>query len=376
MVLTHNRVYNNFKSGIQKISSSGTNVKQQVFRPLCPPPRTTSITTNGSGGTSRGKIQSLPTFLNRMAMNSSNARWSKKNKSLRFQVKTGSVGRRKKALLSGTVGSSAAAKRAWKRRARYCSRPCKSIISPPDFSDKLAEWGGYHWEEISTIDGVFSIQGDDWTGGGGTGPEDDGHYIYPLPANHTFRFYGTTYNSIKISVNGYISFTHTSNNWNTHELPSEEDPDALLAAWWTDLEVPTEAPQGVVYIYMDNNENLVIQYTGMAPYNKPQAPRLTFQIILECNTGNNNGCFKFQYKEVSEVAPDTLAGAAEPCFSCLSIGYENEDGTNGSQLLYSNTENENHNNPWLSHPASESGWLMIPDNGGYASFPFGNIVNN
>jgi len=110
--LTHNRVRNNFRSGTETIiTSTGTKIIERSMRPM---PKLMSTSTNGFGETSRG---ALP--LNRTTRNYSII--NKKSNALNKWVKKTTL--RKNALTSGTVGSSAAAKRAWARRSKYTAKP-------------------------------------------------------------------------------------------------------------------------------------------------------------------------------------------------------------------------------------------------------------
>jgi len=110
--LTHNRVRNNFRSGTETIiTSTGTKIIERSMRPM---PKLMSTSTNGFGETSRG---ALP--LNRTTRNYSII--NKKSNALNKWVKKTTL--RKNALTSGTVGSSAAAKRAWARRSKYTVKP-------------------------------------------------------------------------------------------------------------------------------------------------------------------------------------------------------------------------------------------------------------
>jgi len=112
MVLTHGRVYNNFKSGTEHIKKGNTKVILQ--RSLKPLPGLMKYQTNGKDETSRASGRSgLPAAIRKTR----SRRW------LYFPPST----TRKKALTSGTVGTSAAVKRAWARRSRYSTSQNRPI---------------------------------------------------------------------------------------------------------------------------------------------------------------------------------------------------------------------------------------------------------
>ena len=103
--LTHGRVYNDFRSGIEHIQSAdGVKILQRTMKPL---PGLMKYQTNSKDETSRASGRTgLPAAL---ATRYGSRRW------LYLRPSTS----RKTALTSGTVGTSAAVKRAWARRSRY-----------------------------------------------------------------------------------------------------------------------------------------------------------------------------------------------------------------------------------------------------------------
>ena len=79
-----------------------------------PLPKLMSIATNGKGETRRGGGSLGPVIRNYSIIN---------RKSNALNMWTQKTTLTKNALTSGTVGSSAAAKRAWARRSRYTANP-------------------------------------------------------------------------------------------------------------------------------------------------------------------------------------------------------------------------------------------------------------
>ena len=107
--LTHGRVYNDFRSGLEQIKDQDGNIKETIQRSLRPLPRLMKTQTNGKDETSRASGRTgLPAAIRR--------RYGSRNWLYSRPSTT-----RKKALTSGTVGTSAAVKRAWARRSRYSS---------------------------------------------------------------------------------------------------------------------------------------------------------------------------------------------------------------------------------------------------------------
>lgn len=51
----------------------------------------------------------------------------------------------------------------------------------------------------------------------------------------TFRFAGTNYTSVKISSNGNAHFSTASTAYNNVAIPNTARPNAMIAAFWDDL---------------------------------------------------------------------------------------------------------------------------------------------
>jgi len=112
--LTHNRVRNNFRSGTETIQNHNSGVTQRIERSMKPLPKLMNTNTNGKDETSRGGSSLGPVTRNYRIVN-------RRSMALNFWKKPTTL--RKHALVSGTVGASAAAKRAWARRAKYTAAP-------------------------------------------------------------------------------------------------------------------------------------------------------------------------------------------------------------------------------------------------------------
>ncbi|MFH1680536.1 MAG: right-handed parallel beta-helix repeat-containing protein, partial [Candidatus Eisenbacteria bacterium] len=176
---------------------------------------------------------------------------------------------------------------------------------------------GFTWEDISS---------------GGTSPSlGDDDYV-EIPLSFDFPFYGVAYASLKISSNGYLTFGPDGTDYSNDSIPCTQDPDALVAVFWDDLD-PTlggsvhyhSAPDQVIVQYED-----VQRYGGSDPY--------TFQVVLY-----ENGSIDFRYL----VMYGPVDGA--------TIGIEGPYGIVGLPVAY-NTAYLHHNLrvriedafPWLT----------------------------
>lgn len=186
---------------------------------------------------------------------------------------------------------------------------------PDDFGNSWIdsnEPGGpsFNWVDISDI-------GDELTAL--TGTWDDNTSV-DLPFD--FGFYGESYGSATVSVNGWITFGgFTGGGFTNTEIPNPNEPNNLLAVFWDDLDMRTE---GTVYTYHDQSANrFIIQWDGV-PKSFDGGSEMTFQAIL-----NANGSIVYQYYSMN--------GNLE----ANTVGIENADGTDGLQVAFNTSYVEN-----------------------------------
>jgi len=132
----------------------------------------------------------------------------------------------------------------------------------------------------------------------------------PFELGFPFYFYGNEYNSVRVSTNGFLSFTSTATSYTNQPIPSSEDPNALLAPFWDDLN-PTNG--GQIY-YFSWGDHFVVQYNEI-PHYSGGGPE-TFQVVIY-----DDGNILFNYKTVDTVN------------SC-TVGIENESGDDGLQVVF------------------------------------------
>lgn len=141
-----------------------------------------------------------------------------------------------------------------------------------------------------------------------------GAIALPFP----FDFYGTTYSSVCVGSNGYITFTCVDEtDLSEDPFPSADDPNAIIALFWDDLD-PGSGADGVISYFnatVGGQSCFVVEYNGVPHFPGPGEPTVTGQIIL-CPDGSITiNCIDCQ----SDGGTDT-AGQ----------GIENEDGTLGA----------------------------------------------
>jgi len=119
----------------------------------------------------------------------------------------------------------------------------------------------FSWVDITGVGTQLALTGDD--------------AISPaLPLGMSFPFYGTSFNSVRVCTNGFLSFTDGSTAFDNQLLPNSGAPANLLAAFWDDLDFGT-TPR--VYTYFDGIR-FIVSWVG-APHYQSGGP-YTFQAIL------------------------------------------------------------------------------------------------
>ena len=225
------------------------------------------------------------------------------------------------------------------------TKDAKEPISPPML---LGRGGpdafGYIWIDSDELDGPRF----DWIDITGVGVEispwphgtvDDG-YTDLIPMGMDFTFYGITYSDIVVSTNGWISFlAQTSSHLSNEAIPNNTTPQAIVAVEWDDLDGGTV---GHCYYYYDAALNqFIVSWVGWPYYPDPTDPR-DIQIIL-----NGNGSIITQYANGSTWQSD------------VTVGIENETGTDGLQVTY--------NQPYLHNDMAilySTGWLSTAPTSG------------
>ena len=131
----------------------------------------------------------------------------------------------------------------------------------------------------------------------------------------TFPFYCNNYNNIGVSTNGLITLNSVSSSYNNMIIPSANNPNDYIAAFWDDLKTNGKT----IYYYMTNS-SITVQWTNIEFYGTT-LPLGTFQAVL-----HSNGNIDLNYI--------SLAGSDRSLGSSATVGIENSDGTDG--VLISN----------------------------------------
>jgi M6 family metalloprotease-like protein len=168
---------------------------------------------------------------------------------------------------------------------------------------------------------------------------DEGYYDLALPAGFDFQFYKTPVTSVRITTNGYITFGTTATNYANISIPNASSPNAIIAPFWDDLDLP---PGGDVYWGITGsapNRRLVIEWRNVPSWYY-WTETYSFEVILY----ESSNKIMFQYLDVDSGTDHDFGASA-------TVGIENFTGTSGVQFS-SNTASLSNGKAIMFIPAS------------------------
>lgn len=156
--------------------------------------------------------------------------------------------------------------------------------------------------------------------GGSTIPAlgDNGYATLGLP--FTFPFADSSYTTVTVSANGYLTFGGVGSVPDNFLIPSIAQPNNFVAPFWDDL---NPAAGGAIYAATFGaapNRQYVVEWRSVPRYNV-SGTALTFEAVLF----ESSGAILFQYQNLIGLGAD---GAS------ASIGVEFADGTAGQEYTY------------------------------------------
>ena len=131
-----------------------------------------------------------------------------------------------------------------------------------------------------------------------------------------YNFYGQSYNDLFFSTNGLITFGSGYSDYRATSLAGVP-AQAAIAVYWTDLYKSGSEPMIVWRI--DGNQ-LIIEWYRVSTYDD-RSLSMTFQAILQLNTGGASGDIVLNYSSVTGTGdgPETArpgrhrAGTSRRC---------------------------------------------------------------
>jgi subtilisin family serine protease len=175
---------------------------------------------------------------------------------------------------------------------------------------------GYRWIDSDEPGGpAFSWMDIGMSGTPIAGLDGDDEISAPIPLGFNFSFYGNTFDSVRVSTNGWISFTSTvatgTTAYSNQPLPNSAAPENLLAAFWDDLHF-----RGALRAaYLATGDSFIVQYTEVDRYTTGST--LTFQAELRAT-----GEIRFRYLNMAGV------------LNSATIGIQNATKTDGLTVVF------------------------------------------
>lgn len=178
-------------------------------------------------------------------------------------------------------------------------------------------------------------------------PTDDGYAALNLGTD-TFNFYGTNYTgnaSLYAGTNGLITFGSGSTSYQNGDLSSPTTP--TIAVLWDDWIIGTGTPQGR-FVRLDTNsdginDQLIVEWNQVYHYSSSTDP-VTYQAILELNTGNRPGKVILNYPDITTGSATDTNGAS------ATVGLRSNSTSNYKLLVSQNSS---------SHPLLGSGKAVL-----------------
>ena len=206
------------------------------------------------------------------------------------------------------------------------------FASSPAFGGGGPDTFGYTWLDSNDPGGpsvTWADTNSNWTRLNGL---QDDNSVGPLNIGWNFHYYWTSYNTLKVGSNGWLSFDNVGNVASCFPtLPTAGGAgDNLLAPLMSDLSFVSSYPAfpnvGEVYYWTNNVDSFVISYYNV-PFWANAVPdwtgSSTFQVVLN----GQDSSITFNYQTMN---PTFSSGA---CATNLAVGIENLTGNIGLQPL-------------------------------------------
>jgi hypothetical protein len=119
-------------------------------------------------------------------------------------------------------------------------------------------------------------------------------------AGQSINFFGTTYNSLFVGSNGYVTFGAGSNSYTTAPLDTESIAP-MIAGFYTDL---ISYGAGSVYANTSTNGEIVVTWANMDHFNDASHPSSTFQLVIRSDQAafaSGEGQIGFFYGNISDT---------------------------------------------------------------------------
>lgn len=165
------------------------------------------------------------------------------------------------------------------------------------------------------------------------GPSDcDDCYAGPIGFSgigQSLNFFGTSYDSLYVGSNGYVTFGSGQSDYSSAALDTQ-DVAPMIAAFYTDLDSRDDA-DSKVYVNTSTDGEIVATWELMGHYNRNYSGRSTFQLVIRSDQASvpaGQGRIGFFYGDIADGRPvsagfgDGLASSnqGEVAFASLVAG--------------------------------------------------------
>jgi subtilisin family serine protease len=139
----------------------------------------------------------------------------------------------------------------------------------------------FSWVDITGVGTPLALTGDDALSAA-------------VPLGFSFSFYGNSFNTLRVSTNGFATFTGAGSPYSNAQLPATAGVENMLAPFWDDLDFGA-TPR--VYTH-DDGTRFIVSWVGVPRYTS--GGPYTFQVLLY-----RSGEIRYQY--LSMGAPTNSA---------------------------------------------------------------------
>ena len=154
---------------------------------------------------------------------------------------------------------------------------------------------------------VLSLQGDDAS--------------VPVPLPFPVNLYGQSYQQAHVTTNGFLSFTSPNAVFINTPLPTRDEPNTAIYAFWDDLVVDQGASVRTEVLGSAPNRQFVVEWRDVRFLAQSTDLRVSFEIVL-----SESGRITLQYHGIG--AQPVQAGDS------ATVGIENETGTDALEYSF------------------------------------------
>ena len=135
------------------------------------------------------------------------------------------------------------------------------------------------------------------------GSNEDDRTLGPFPIGFGVPFFGATFDSFRVSTNGWVSFTSDDSGFDNQPLPNSHRgvPENLLAICWDDLVLRDDVGSSVYF--RNDGAKLIIQFNNLRPFNLFSPALYTFEVFLY-----PSGAVQYQYLTVGSPLSGVTVG--------------------------------------------------------------------